>query len=358
METPELTAVLRDAGLSPYQADAYVTLLELGSASASDLAIASGVPGPRIYDILRGLEDEGYVITYEQDRLYARAADPAEALANIRTQVGRFEAAIEEIESRWHQPETHEHEITVVRRFQTVFEQTKRDIQSADQYVLLAVTPPQFLELEPALSTAYENRVHVQLVVHPRPDEDIVLEEADFETVCAEARRTVPCTGKPFVALIDHRKARLALNVGSSDEYGFLVDDPLHEYLLWFYLAGLSEVAKPIYSEQNLQLPITFTEIRSCIRVIEPHLREKTNVSVRVRGRWVRTKRPCEISGNVTAIRYAGEPATGEPLSVFHLAEQAGFVVDTEDRTVTVGGFGAVLEELEAEEIVVEEIGE
>ena len=55
MDTDELHAVLEEAGLSPYQADAYVTLLALGSASASEIATASGVPQPRIYDVLRGL---------------------------------------------------------------------------------------------------------------------------------------------------------------------------------------------------------------------------------------------------------------------------------------------------------------
>ncbi|WP_254544138.1 TrmB family transcriptional regulator [Halomarina pelagica] len=358
METAELITVLRGAGLSPYQADAYVTLLELGSASASDLATASGVPGPRIYDVLRGLEDDGYVTTYKQDRLYARAKDPTEALANIRTHVGRLEAAIGEIEDRWHQSEPHDHELTVVRRFETVFERTKRDVRTADQYILLAVTPPQFLELRPALAAAHENHVYVRIVIHPRPDEDIVLDEADFEAACAEARETVPCKGKPFVALVDHRKARLALNVGSSDEYGFLVDDPLHEYLLWFYLAGLSEVAKPIYADPDVRLPVVLSEIRSCIRMIEPYLREEQSVNVRVRGRWVETRRPCEISGVVTTIQYAGEPVVDEPLSLFHLAEQAAFVVDTGDRSVTVGGFGAVLEELEADEIIVESVTE
>ena len=49
MNDEELAGVLEGAGLSLYQAAAYVTLLELGTASATDLADVSGVPGPRIY---------------------------------------------------------------------------------------------------------------------------------------------------------------------------------------------------------------------------------------------------------------------------------------------------------------------
>lgn len=44
MDTTTLAATLADAGLSPYQADAYVALLDLGSASAGQLADASDVP--------------------------------------------------------------------------------------------------------------------------------------------------------------------------------------------------------------------------------------------------------------------------------------------------------------------------
>lgn len=356
MDTGELVSVLKDAGLSPYQASAYVTLLELGAASASEIASASTVPGPRIYDVLRDLEDDGYVVTYEQDQLYARPTDPAEALAAIRTRVGRFETAIEEIESRWHQPETHDHEITVVRRFSTVFEQTRRDVRDAEHHVLLSLTPGQFQELRPTLREAHERGVYTCVVIHPQPDEEFPLRTEDFDGVCTEARRTVPCWGKPFAALIDHRKVGFALYIGSSDEYGILVDDPLHEFVFWFYLAGLAEIAEPLHSDSTTNLPIVFGEIRDCVRMVEPLLREDAAVIARIHGRWTHTKRACELSGWLVDIQYAGEPGTDGPASLFHLIEQATLVVETDDERYTIGGRGATLEDVEADRVVVENI--
>lgn len=356
METGELTSVLKDAGLSPYQATAYVTLLELGAASASELATASGVPGPRIYDVLRDLEDDGYVVTYEQDKLYVRAIEPAEALAPIRTRVGRFEAAIEEIETRWHQPEAHDHEITVVRRFETVFEQIKRDIRDAEYYVLLSTTPGQFQELRPALREAHQRGVYTHVVIQPRPDEELSLQVADFEGVCTEVRRTVPCWGKPFAALIDHRKVGFALYIDSPDEYGILVDDPLHEFVFWFYLAGLSEIAEPLYTDSTSQLPVVFREIRACIRMVEPLVRDDATVIARVHGRWTRTNSSCELSGRIVDIQYAGEPASDGPASLFHLIEQATLVIETDEKQYTIGGRGASLEDIEANRVVIENI--
>ena len=72
MNVDELITTLQNAGFAPYQAQAYVALLELGSASAQEIATASDVPGPRIYDVLHSLEEDGYITTYEQDPLRPR----------------------------------------------------------------------------------------------------------------------------------------------------------------------------------------------------------------------------------------------------------------------------------------------
>ena len=48
MNTSELRAALEEAGLSQYQAEAYNTLLQLGAASATEIADACTVPTARI----------------------------------------------------------------------------------------------------------------------------------------------------------------------------------------------------------------------------------------------------------------------------------------------------------------------
>ena len=59
MDSSELR-VLRDAGLSKYQSQAYTALFHFGTASATELADASGVPAARISDALRDLDEKGY----------------------------------------------------------------------------------------------------------------------------------------------------------------------------------------------------------------------------------------------------------------------------------------------------------
>jgi sugar-specific transcriptional regulator TrmB len=75
MEKGELRDVLYESGLSQYQTEVYVTLLELGRASALEIAEACEVPQSRIYDVLRDLDSKGYVETFQQDTLQARLSD-------------------------------------------------------------------------------------------------------------------------------------------------------------------------------------------------------------------------------------------------------------------------------------------
>ncbi|MFC7136897.1 TrmB family transcriptional regulator [Halobaculum litoreum] len=104
MDTESLVETLEAAGLSPYQSAAYVALLDLGTASATDVADASGVPAPRIYDVLRTLEELEYIETYEEGSLRARAHSPSIVLDDLRGRANRLEAAAEEVEDRWEQP--------------------------------------------------------------------------------------------------------------------------------------------------------------------------------------------------------------------------------------------------------------
>jgi len=76
---------LVDGGLSEYQADAYLTLLERGTSPAVDVAKNCSIPVPRIYDILNELEQMGYVETLDRDKLHARACDPLSSSSRTST---------------------------------------------------------------------------------------------------------------------------------------------------------------------------------------------------------------------------------------------------------------------------------
>lgn len=361
MDTEELRTLLEEVGLSPYQADAYVALLELGAASAREVADASGVPDPRIYDILRALEDDGFVVTYEQDKIYARARDPQEALVPLRSQARRIDAAIEEIERRWQAPSVEAHDISVVRQFETVFERGQGFVDDAVYHVEVSATPDQYARLRPALVDATERELVVQVSLYEPADTNRSIDQLVFEGACTEARvREVPCSYSPFIVIADRERAAFAPQAYGRREYGALVDDPIHAYLFhWFFMTALWEVWDPVHVRADAGPPYNYVEIRDCIRTVEPLLESGVTVEATVEGSWVTTGRECVVSGRIVGVEYAGgREAAGSPgPGLVALIGRATVVVETDEgETYTVGGDGSGVEDIEADVIRIEQI--
>lgn len=354
MDSDDLIAVLQDAGLSPYQAEAYVAVLELGTASATNIADACAVPDPRIYDVLRDLESEGYVETYQQDSLHARAHDPAEVLADLRTRAEQFTDAAEEIEERWSRPAMENHEVSIVKRFETVIDRAETLVESADDQVQLSVDPEQFERLAPALESAREAGADVKLSLYAQNGEPSALPDpAELEATCTEARhRALPA---PFVAIVDRTWTCFTPHRRSVNEYGILVNDRTHAYVFhWYFLTCLWEVYEPLYVRQRDDPPIRYVDIRQCVRDLEPLLEDGATVEVTVEGFETTTNDPIEIAGRIVETVYAGVASAGdEDLPLSKLAGEVAIRIDAGDRTYDVGGWGAMLEDVEAQRITV-----
>lgn len=74
---------LGELGLSSYEEKAYRALLALGSATASELSAASGVPSGRIYDVLNGLEAREIVRSSGTEPTTYAAVDPETAVDRL-----------------------------------------------------------------------------------------------------------------------------------------------------------------------------------------------------------------------------------------------------------------------------------
>ncbi|AGB38372.1 TrmB family transcriptional regulator [Natronococcus occultus] len=355
MNPDELAATLEEAGLSPYQADAFVTLLERGSASATDVAQASSVPDPRIYDVLRGLEERGYVETYEQGSLQARARDPAEVLEDLRSRADRLEDAADEIEARWTRPDIEDHAVSIVKRFDTVLARADELVRSADHQVQIGLTPAQFDALEDALGVAREGGADVKLCLFPETATEPSLPSTDrLAAACTEARyRHIPA---PFVALVDRAWSCFAPNEHSANEYGVLVNDRTHAYVFyWYFSTCLWDVYEPVYSARDERLPRTYVDIREALRRIEPLLAEGKQVEVTVEGFETDSGRETTVSGTVTDVGYTGQSNTeGESVPIAQFAGKAAVTLESDGRTRTVGGWGAIVEDVEAVRITLE----
>ena len=356
MNDDELIRVLEDAGLSPYQADAYVTLLELGNASATDVADACDVPDPRIYDVLRDLEEKGYVETYQQDSLTARAHDPEAVLDDLQSRSSEYLDAAEEIEERWDQPAPTEHEVSIVKRFDTVLNRARTLVGEAETQVQFAGHVDQFRAMTDELAAAHERGVTVKASLWTDGDDTDLPDEAELSGVCTEARhRDLP---SPFVVIVDRSSTCFAPNHRSVNEYGVLVTDRTYTFVFhWFFLTALWESWETVYTARTDENPRTYVDIRYFVRDVETLLNEGATVSVRVRGYEMATNERTEVEGVVTGVTHSGDPTNcDQQLPLSHLAGRVSVSVDAGDETVDVGGWGAVLEEMEAESITITDV--
>ncbi|MCL9817007.1 TrmB family transcriptional regulator [Natronocalculus amylovorans] len=357
METQELRQALGNAGLSQYQSEAYITLLRLGSTSATRLADESSVPTARIYDVVRDLEDKGYVETYEQDSLHARANNPEVVLEDLRGRAELLSTAAKEIETRWEEPTVDEHKLSIVKRFETVFDHATRAIEGAENEVQVSLSVDHFAALRPALKKAYENDVVIKVSIHTAVvSERPTLPTKMFEGVATEVRyRPLPT---PFIALVDRTEACFAPTGGSLNQYGVLVNDRTLTYVFhWYFLTCLWEVWEEIYSVRSEAPPILYTDIRRCVRDIEPLITAGDTVRVTVEGYDTGSGAEKRICGIVTDVAYAGASQPGEAVPLAQLAGQVTLYVEDETgNTHTVGGWGAVVEDTEATRITVVDV--
>jgi len=355
VDRDELTEILEDAGLSPYQADAYVTVLELGAAPVTRVADASGVPDPRIYDVLRDLEDDSYIETYEQESLYVRANDLEAISEDLTSRASRFTAATEEIERRWNEPSVEQSTVSIVTRFETVVKNAAEFVREADSQVNVSLGVDHFDRLRDALREATNRGVRVNLSIHAPDGEESLPDEETLREVCSEARhRRLP---SPFAVIVDRTKTCFAPHAGSTNEYGVLVDDRTHTYVFhWYFLTTQWDTWEPIYSSVGEEPPIEYIDIRYCVRDVAPLIRDGATVRVSVEGTDTETGADRVVEGIVSDVLISGTANVAEADPVARYGGQIGLLVETDEGPVEVGGWGAMVEAVEAHRITVVDV--
>lgn len=357
METEKLREALESAGVTQYEADAYIALLERGSAAATEISEASGVPQARIYDILRNLADRGYIETYQQGTLRARAKDPATVVEDLQSYAATITGAADEIQDRYEKPDIDDSKVSVVSQPRTVFERAKEWIEETEYEIQISATPKQFNDLHDVLCKAFERGVVVKLTLTPESDSDVPVTEfqSRFEDCVTEARyRDMPT---PFLLLADRTDVCFAPegSLPTTSQYGVIVQDySLSRVFDWFFQTALWSNWEVVYSTRTGELPAVYTNIRECVRHIKPLVDDGHRVVLSVEGHRRDGGEPIELTGSVSRVDYADPDVDQQspPLETF--VGEATIFLEVDDETYRIGGWGALLEEIEAERITVE----
>ncbi|WP_436929464.1 TrmB family transcriptional regulator [Halosimplex halobium] len=352
MERDEILGGLEDAGLTSYQADAYLTLLDMGVSPAVDVARNCSVPVPRIYDVLTELEQMGYVETLDRETLHARAREPAEFVRDLHDKSERLSSVAEEIEDRWEASPLGDNKMNVTKRVDTVVDHAEGLIREADSTVDLAVTDEQLVAYESALTEAFEADVVVRASV--APSGEVGIADHPVSDVVSEIRER-PLPG-PFCALVDRTEACLAPTTRMPDPYGVVINDDIIPFILrWYFQTCLWANWETV--SRSREGPPVYVCLEEFIRDVYPLWWDDAIVSVTVSGRDPDSGRDREVSGVLTDIRYSATSArTGQRPTLTDLSGRATVVLWTPDGRCTVGGWGALDEDLEVKRVTVDGI--
>lgn len=348
MEIEDTARTLQKAGLSKYQANAYITVLQLGTASATEVAEASSVPKSRIYDVLPELEKKGYVETFEQDSLRVRARDPTAVLSDLRGQADDLESTADAIEDLWEAPSVGDHQITLVKREETVVEKALEGIRDAEGEVQLSVTPEQYDELKPVLHEARSRGVVIKISLHvPKSDQSIP--KLDFEGAATEVRYRE--LSAPFVALVDRVETYFASH-NPGNQLGILVENYTLTYVFhWYFQASLWEIWETIYSAAEDGSSRRYVNVRECVRDLDQLLRTGSSVHADIVGYDTTTNEHEELSGEIVDISKSNVSFDTDIPPLTEVAGKAAIHLDTGERIVTIGDWGAIEEDIEGRDI-------
>ncbi|WP_436908322.1 TrmB family transcriptional regulator sugar-binding domain-containing protein [Halosimplex marinum] len=350
MTPEEIRAVLEDDALSPYQAKAYVALLDLRDASVPELVEACPVPQPRIYDVLRSLDEKGFVETYEEETLRARVTDPSAVVEDLQTKADQYARAAEGIDDLWERPPLGEHDIEVFSAFADVTEHAAAAVEEATASVNLAIRGSTYLELRRPLRAAKERGVVVNVSLYLEGDSRTELSDMDafFAETATEVRHRH--SHAPFLAIVDAGESYFGVPRSTSG-YGIAIQDhELSAMLCGHFEDSLWNHWEQVHSDRPSGFPKVFTSIRNCVAEIAPRAAEADDLRATVEGFDTETGEETRVDGRIDDVIPAPSADNGP-----HEADQVTLFLDDGDAVHSVGGFGAVIEDVRVAWIRVED---
>lgn len=162
----ELVSLLQKMRFTEYEAKAYLALLEKSPLSGYAVALQSGVPRSKIYEVLGSLSARGDIIVNQDETPLYAPLPPEELVARHRTQAENvFDEAGTALGRYATAPELHEGIWNIIGH-DAIIRRVREGISRAKQRVMLEVWPEEARELHDALREAAEHGVEVVVIAY------------------------------------------------------------------------------------------------------------------------------------------------------------------------------------------------
>ncbi|WP_435333213.1 HTH-type sugar sensing transcriptional regulator TrmB [Haloarchaeobius sp. TZWWS8] len=342
MPSDDLHATIERVGdrfsLGEYEIDAYLTVLEHGQLTASEIADRTEIPQPRVYDTVRSLSDRGLVELRESRPMKIIAVDPEDAFSDVQSSLTEM---VDELGARYTAPARDTEAVSLVKSRSTILRYLEEVIDAAEYELALSLTPDLLERFEDLLASRHHEGISIELLITPEsgaPDPD----EFDYARVATTVRARRGITS-PVMAVADGSYSIYATQDAlrdDQDRYGVIFNRSALGFLVsGFFGTVLWTTAEEIHSNgDDRPFPRRYASIR---RAVKDLIEAGGEFYATIEGRDVETGTPRLVQGKIADIS-------------FELTEEiAGMTLETDDGEVTVGGQVASYEDVEAHEITV-----
>jgi len=334
-----LTELAARFDFGEYEVKAYLTILEHGELTASELAEQAGIPQPRVYDTVRSLAENGLVELRETRPMKVLAIDPEESFGDLQSSLSEL---VGQLTERYVAPARDAEGASLVKSRSTILRYMNGIIDGADYELQLSLNPDLLGRFGDDIAAARSDGVAVDLLLSPAAD----VPDADSYdyTGVADTVRTRRGITTPVLAAADGTDALYATTDAlreDADRYGIIFDRSELGFLVTgFFDTVLWTTSETIATaDAGRPFPRRYSTIRRCVAELRG-LDDELYASVE--GRDIETGQRRTVGGRVTAATFGRN------------RETATLVVETDGETVEIGGQLAALEDIEAHEIAVD----
>jgi len=344
MEHDDVRSAMESVGerfdLGEYELDAYLTVLEHGELTASEIADRTDIPQPRVYDTVRSLNDRGLVELRESRPMKVLAIDPEDAFADVESSLERM---VEELTARYSAPARETEAVALVKSRSTILRYVEEVIETAEYELTLSLTPDLLERFGDGLAAAVDRGVSVHMIVTPgaKAPDPAGFDYGAVATV-ARARRGITT---PVVAVADGEYSIYATQDAlrdDQDRYGVIFNRSALGFLVsaFFRTVLWTTADRELYGVgETVAFPRSYASIRRCVRDV---VAADADLYATVEGRDVETGAERTLRGRIVDVEYDESE------------EVAGLTVEQDGREYTVGGLVAAYEDVEAHRIAVD----
>jgi sugar-specific transcriptional regulator TrmB len=171
----ELFDVLKDFGLTDYEARVMEALLMNDSLSPGEIVSISGIPQPRVYDVLGKLKEKGMVDESPGKKKVYRARDIEASLGmrvkELNNGIGRIRKIVQKNRSA---DSTSKPYLWLMETERVIINEMRKRIDNAKDEIIISCSKTRLIKMRESLITAISRGVTVAIVLFPEPDKRLL----------------------------------------------------------------------------------------------------------------------------------------------------------------------------------------